>query len=137
MKTTLFSVALVSALFTFVVAAPPAKSDAKSKAKIQKVSARDLIEKFDTDSDKKLAKTELHSAFRSLKYNQFSSKSDSWKQFDTDKDEKLEAKELDALLDANVAAQVKSEEEAAKEAADPKSKEKPKSPFQLRPDGVK
>jgi hypothetical protein len=136
MKTALLSFVVVTALVSFVAAAPPAKSDSK-KATVQKVNARDMIEKYDTDSDKKLAKTELHTALRSLKYNQFSSKSDSWKQFDTDKDEKLEAKELDALLDANAAAQAKSEEEAAKAAADPKAKEKPKSPFQLRPDGVK
>jgi hypothetical protein len=137
MKTTLLSIVVVTALVPFVTAAPPAKADTKKSAKAPKVYARDLIEKHDTNSDRKLDKTELHGALRSLKYNQFSSKSDGWKQFDTDKDEKLEAKELDALLDANAAAQTKQEEEAAKEAADPKSKEKPKSGFQLRPDGAK
>ncbi|OAI57578.1 hypothetical protein AYO49_01860 [Verrucomicrobiaceae bacterium SCGC AG-212-N21] len=133
MKTVLFTCLALSCAVAFSSAADP-KDSSKKKSAAQKVSARDLIEKHDTNNDKKLEKIELHNALRTLKYNQFSSKTDTWKQFDTDKDEKLEAKELDALLDANSAALAKQEEEAAKAAADPKAKEKSKSGgFKLRP----
>jgi hypothetical protein len=135
MKMLLFTCAVLSCAVTFAPAADP-KDSSKKKASGPKVNARDLIAKHDADTDKKLDKTELHNALRSLKFNLFSTKTESWKQFDTDKDEKLESRELDALLDANAVAQAKSEEEAAKAEAS-KAKEKPKSGFQLRPDGVK
>jgi hypothetical protein len=126
MKTPALACVVLMSLVTFAVAAPPKKAE--------KVSARDLMTKFDANNDRKLDKTELHNALRTLKFNQFSTKNDSWKQFDTDKDEFLESKELDALLDANAVALAKAEEEAAKaEAA--KAKEKPKSGLTLRPTG--
>jgi hypothetical protein len=124
MKTPALACVVLTSLVSFAVAAPPKKAE--------KVSARDLLAKFDANNDRKLDKTELSTALRSLKFNQYSTKNDSWKQFDTDKDAMLESKELDALLDANAIALAKSEEEAAKaEAA--KTKEKPTGGLKLRP----
>jgi hypothetical protein len=128
MKAVFLTSIVLSCAVSFSAAADP-KKDAGKKAKVQKVSARDLTEKYDTDSDRKLDKTELHAALRSLKFNRYSTKTDSWKQFDTDKDDKLESKELDALLDANAAEQAKVEAQAeadAAKAAKTKTKEEPK-----------
>jgi hypothetical protein len=127
------TVLLICGVLAYAVSITTAADTKKAKKEPKPPSARDMIAKYDVDSDKKLDKTELHNALRPLKYNQFSTKTDSWKQFDSDKDEKLESKELDLLLDANAAALAKQEEEAAKAAADPKAKEKPKSGFKLRP----
>ena len=141
MKTLLFSCVILSCAVVASPAADP-KDSSKKKAKApEKVNARDMIAKHDTDADKKLSKEELHNALRTMKFNQFSTKNDSWKQFDTDKDEKLESKELDALLDANAAelakVEAKAEAEAAKAAAASKGKTppKPNNGLTLRPPG--
>jgi hypothetical protein len=124
MKTAFFLCAAMAGIVTFALAAETKKG---SKKEAKPPSARDMVEKYDTNSDRKLDKTELHNALRSLKYNTFSTKSDSWKQFDTDKDEMLESKELDALLDANAKAQQETEEKEAKEAKAKEAAEKAKA----------
>jgi hypothetical protein len=103
MKAILLTCAVLSGIVSIASAAPPAKEDAKTKkaSKADKGNARDLLAKYDTDADKKLDKTELSSALKSLKRNVVSTKNDSWKKFDDDGDTKLDQKELDKLLEAN------------------------------------
>jgi hypothetical protein len=105
MKKAILTCAVLSCAVSFAVAAPPAKKDdAKKKGgKTDNVSARDLITKYDTDGDKKLDKTELSSALKTLKRNVVSTKNDSWKKFDEDSDAKIDQKELDKLLEASAA----------------------------------
>jgi hypothetical protein len=103
MKTAILSCAILSCVVSLAVAAPPAKKDdAKKKGgKTDNVSARDLITKNDTDGDKKLDKTELSSALKTLKRNVVSTKNDSWKKFDEDNDGKIDQKEMEKLLEAS------------------------------------
>jgi hypothetical protein len=100
MKKAILTCAVLSCAVSFAVAAPPAK---KKAAKTDNVSARDLITKYDTDGDKKLDKTELSGALKTLKRNVVSTKNDSWKKFDEDSDAKIDQKELDKLLEASAA----------------------------------
>ena len=103
MKKAILTCAVLSCAVSFAVAAPPAKSEAKKGGKTDNVSARDLITKNDTDGDKKLDKTELSSALKTLKRNVVSTKNDSWKKFDEDSDGKIDQKELEKLLEASAA----------------------------------
>src|SRR4051794_34935666 len=100
MKAILLTSAVLSCFLSIAVAAPPAK-EAKKASKGDKGNARDMLAKYDTDADKKLDKTELSNALKSLKRNLVSTKNDSWKKFDEDGDSKLDQKELDKLLEAN------------------------------------
>jgi Ca2+-binding EF-hand superfamily protein len=103
MKAILLTCAVLSGVVSLATAAPPAKEDAKTKkaSKADKENARDMIAKYDTDSDKKLDKTELSNALKKLKRNVVSTKNDTWKKFDEDGDTKIDQKELDKLLEAN------------------------------------
>jgi Ca2+-binding EF-hand superfamily protein len=116
---------------SLAVAAPPAKKDdAKKKGgKTDNVSARDLLTKNDADGDKKLDKTELSSALKTLKRNVVSTKNDSWKKFDEDSDGKIDQKELEKLLEANAAPP----EEPVDPTAKPPAKE---GGLTLRPPGT-
>jgi hypothetical protein len=129
MKTAVLSCAVLSCFFSFAAAAPP-KEDAKKKkeAKAEKGNARDMLAKYDADSDKKLDKTELSAALKSLKRNVVSTRNGSWKNFDADNDDKIDQKELDKLLDAN--AELPAEEPKPN---DPKGKTPPKNGLSLRP----
>src|SRR6186997_3153898 len=97
MKKAILTCAVLSCAVSFAVAAPPAKKGGKN----DNPSARDLITKYDTDGDKKLDKTELSSALKTLKRNVVSTRNDSWKKFDEDGDGKIEQKELDKLIEAS------------------------------------
>lgn len=125
MKAILLSSVIVLSLAVCATAADPKKKGKEPKA--EKVSARDMLAKYDKDSDRKLDKMELSSALRSLKYNTVSTKNDSWKKFDTDSDTKIDQGELDKLLEANVPPP------EDPKAAEEKAKEPPKGKLSLTP----
>ena len=103
MKATFLVCVLLSCLASFASAAPAKGDDAKKKKepKPEKVDERKLMTKYDTDNDRKLDKTELSAALKSLKHNNVTTKNDAWKKFDEDGDGKIDHKELGKLLDSN------------------------------------
>ncbi len=106
MKAIFLSYIIVLGIVAGSMAADPKKDAATKKKgkepKVEKVSARDVVAKYDKDGDRKLDKTELSSALRPMKYNTVSTKNDSWKKFDTDHDGKIDEQEMDLILAANV-----------------------------------
>lgn len=104
MKVTFYVAVVLSCLASFACAVPPAKADdakKKKEPKPEKVDERKLMTKYDTDNDRKLDKTELSAALKSLKHNEVTTKNDAWKKFDEDGDGKIDHKELGKLLDSN------------------------------------
>lgn len=125
MKPLLLACVVVSALVSSASSAP-------KEGKPEKVDERKLLEKYDKDNDRKLDKTELAAALKSLKRNVVTVKDDGWKKFDTDGDEKIEMRELKKIIEANAEPEVDPKDEAK----DKKEEKKPSNGLTLRPPGT-